>query len=158
MFEQPQEEHEWLAQLVGEWRTESECHMAPGEPAQKVEGRLAARLLGGLWLIAEGEGDAPDGSKWGTVMTLGYDAREKRYVGSFIAGMMTKFWVYDGAVDASAKKLVLNTEGPTMDGKGTTKYIETVEILDKNHWTFSSKMFGEDGQWHHLMTADHYRK
>ena len=46
---EPQKEHEWLQQLVGEWTYESECSMEPGKPPEKFEGSESVRSLDSLW-------------------------------------------------------------------------------------------------------------
>jgi hypothetical protein len=62
MFAQPQEEHRWLHKLIGEWTYEHACE--PGtEPAETLTGTESVRSLGGLWVLAEGQGDMPGGGK-----------------------------------------------------------------------------------------------
>jgi hypothetical protein len=91
-------------------------------------------------------------------MTLGYDPTKKKYVGTFIGSMMTYLWVYEGELDASGKKLVLNAEGPHFVEAGKmAKYRDTIEFLSDDHRTLTSHMLGDDGQWNHFMTA-HYRR
>ena len=58
MKAEPQKEHEWLHKLIGEWTYESEAAMGPDQPVEKVTGSESVRWLGGVWIIAEGEGDA----------------------------------------------------------------------------------------------------
>ena len=38
MKTEPQKEHQWLQQLVGEWTYEAEATMEPGQPPSKFEG------------------------------------------------------------------------------------------------------------------------
>ena len=47
-----------------------------------------------------------------TIMTLGYDPQKERFVGTFVASMMTHMWHYNGSLDAAEKVLTLDTEGP----------------------------------------------
>jgi hypothetical protein len=58
---QPQKEHQWLQKLVGEWTYETEAMMEPDQPPAKWTGTETVRSLGGLWLLAEGQGEMPDG-------------------------------------------------------------------------------------------------
>ena len=53
---QPQSEHEWLQQLVGEWTFEAESSMCADRPTIKTTGTECVRSLGGLWTIGEGQG------------------------------------------------------------------------------------------------------
>ncbi|MHC5539865.1 DUF1579 domain-containing protein [Singulisphaera rosea] len=157
MNAEPQQEHRWLERLVGAWTYEGEYSMGPGQPLAKNAGSEVVRSLGGLWTIGEGEGEAPDGSKAETVMTLGYDPDAKRFVGTFIASMMTHLWTYSGSLDESGKVLALDAEGPSFVGKGLQKYRDCMEFVDDNCRILTSSLQGEDGQWRVFMTA-HYRR
>lgn len=151
-----QKEHLWLSRLVGDWSFEAECLMGPGQPPVKTTGSQTVRMLGGLWMIGEGEGECPDGSRAKSIITLGYDPEKQRFVGTFIASMMTHLWPYEGTLDGNV--LTLDSEGPSFSGDGTTvKYQDIVELRDDDHWILRSRMPGEDGKWLEFMTA-HYRR
>jgi hypothetical protein len=155
---EPQQEHQWLQRLVGEWVVEGECSMGPDEPPMKSTGREVVRSLGGLWTIGEGSGDSPGGGNCDSIMTLGFDPQTKRFVGTFIASMMTHLWPYNGTLDASGKVLTLDSEGPSIAGDGTmAKYQDIIEFLSDDHRTLSSQYLGPDGQWIPFMKA-HYRR
>jgi Protein of unknown function (DUF1579) len=158
MNAEPQKEHQWLHKLVGEWTSESEATMEPGKPPEKFRGTESVRSLGGLWILAEGEGEMPGGGAATMMLTLGYDPQKKRYVGTWIGSMMTHLWVYDGALDAAERVLTLEAEGPSMAGEGKmAKYKDVIEFKSDDHRVLTSHMLGEDGQWHGFMTA-HYRR
>jgi hypothetical protein len=158
MQAEPQKEHQWLEKLVGEWTSEMEASMAPDKPPEKFVGTDSGRSIGGVWVALEGRGPMPGGGTAITIMTLGYDPTKKKYVGTFIGSMMTYLWVYEGELDASGKKLVLNAEGPHFVEAGKmAKYRDTIEFLSDDHRTLTSHMLGDDGQWNHFMTA-HYRR
>lgn len=151
-------EQRWLERLVGEWTSEWEASEKPGEPPRTFRGTLSARSLGGVWLIAEGRNEEPDGGTGLTVMTLGYDPIRGRFVGTYIASMMTYLWVYDGALNAAGTALELATEGPsfTVDG-AIEKYRDTVEVVDAGHWILRSAHPDGDGGWKEFM-AMHFRR
>jgi len=165
MKAEPQKEHEWLHQLVGEWTYEAEARMGPDEPTHESTGTETVRSLGGLWVIAEGQGTMPDDGAIGhTVMTLGYDPETERFVGTWIGSMMTHFWIYEGHLDDARRVLTLDCEGPAMTAEGamaeggaTARYQDVLEILAPDHRTLSSQVLGEDGEWNRFMTA-HYRR
>lgn len=158
MEAEARKEHEWLQKLVGDWTAEMECVMGPDQPPMKSKGTESVRSIGGLWTQGEGSGEAPDGSKVTSVMTLGYDPDKQRFVGSFIASMMTHMWLYEGTLDASGKVLTLDTKGPGMSGGGKMmKYQDVIQIIDDNHRVLTSRVRGDDGQWTQFMTA-HYRR
>jgi Protein of unknown function (DUF1579) len=158
MNAEPQKEHRWLHKLVGEWTSESEATMEPGKPPERCTGTESVRSLGGLWILAEGQGEMPGGGAATMVMTLGYDPQKTRYVGTWIGSMMTHLWVYDGALDAAERVLTLEAEGPSMAGDGKmAKYRDVIELKSDDHRVLTSHVLGDDGQWHGFMTA-HYRR
>jgi hypothetical protein len=159
MNETPQREHRWLERLVGDWTCEIECVMGPDQPPSTSKATESVRSLGGLWTIGEGEGefDRSSGAAMKSIMTLGYDPKAGRFVGTFIASMMTHLWVYSGALDESGRVLALDAEGPSFTGDGTVKYQDRIEFVDDDHRILTSQWLGEDGQWQRFMTA-HYRR
>lgn len=73
-------------------------------------------------------------------MTLGFDPAKGRFVGSFIASMMSMMWLYEGSLDAEGKSLVLDTEGPSMTGDGSmAKYQDVITFLSPDHRTLTSR-------------------
>src|SRR5262245_55466294 len=130
MNAEPQPEHRWLDRLVGEWTYESESVMAPGQPAMKSQGSETVRSLGGLWTIGEGEGEMPEGGMHRYVMILGYEPLSKRFVGTFVASMMTYLWIYSGSMDEAGRVLALDAEGPSFIGEGMGKYQDRIEFVN----------------------------
>ena len=159
MKTEPQKEHQWLQRLVGEWTYEVDTSMEPGQPPEKFKGAESVRSLGGLWFLAEGQGEMPGGGVATTMMTLGYDPQKKRYVGTFIGSMMTYLWVYDGALDAAGRVLTLDADGPDMTTEGKiAKYKDVIELKSDDHRVLTAHMLGEDGKWRQFMTANYRRK
>lgn len=153
MYENLHPEHGWLEQLLGEWTFESEMSMEPGAEPVRTTGTETVRSLGGFWVLAESRFQTMGGTPAAAVMTLGFDPRRQRYVGSYIGSMMSHQWVYDGAVDAAGRTLTLETEGPSFTGEAPmVPYRDIVEILDANHRTLSSEVLEANGQWRHFMT------
>lgn len=159
MIAEPQKEHHWLQKLVGEWTYESEASMSPDSPPEVCGGTESVRSLGGIWVLAEGQGEMPGGAPMTSLMTLGYDPQKKRFVGTFIASAMTNLWVYDGELDKTERVLTLNAEGPdfTQPGK-MAKYKDVIEFKTDDHRVLTSHALGDDGQWHQFMTANLQRK
>jgi hypothetical protein len=158
MMATPQKEHRWLQRLIGEWSCESETSMGPDKPPEKSTSTESVRSLGGLWIVAEGQGEMPGGGHATTLMTLGYDEKKARYVGTWIGSMMTHLWVYDGALDATERVLTLDSEGPSMDDEGKlAKYRDVIELKSDDHRVLTSHVLGDDGKWHAFITA-HYRR
>jgi hypothetical protein len=160
----PQKEHQWLDQLIGEWIFESECSMGPDQPFSKSKGTEVVRSLGGIWIIAEGEGEMPDGSLGKTIMTLGFDPQKDRFVGTFIGSMMTHLWPYNGSLDADEKILTLDSEGPNFSEGADSgcvtiaPYKDIIEFVSNDHKILTSKILMDDGTWNHFMTAHYHRQ
>jgi hypothetical protein len=152
MFAEPQQEHQWLQKLVGEWTWECETPGEAGSPGKKLTGKESVRSLGGLWILAEGQGDMH------SVMTLGYDPQKGCYVGTWIGSMMTHLWPYEGELDAEGRALALLSEGPSMAGDGTrAKYRDVIELRSEDHRVLTAEVQGEDGTWRKFMST-HYRR
>ena len=158
MNTEPQKEHQWLQKFLGEWTSEAEASMEPGKAPETFKGTESVRSLGGLWIVAEGQGEMPGAGTAGTIMTLGYDPRKKRYTGTWIGSMMDHLWVYDGGLDAAERVLTLDTEGPGMtDQSKMDRYRDVIEFKSDDHRVLTSHHLGEDGTWRPFMTA-HYRR
>ena len=158
MFATPQKEHAWLQKLVGNWTFESECMSEPGKPTEKNRGTETVKSLGELWIVGDGQGGMPGGGTATMMITLGFDPKRNRFVGTWVGSMMTQLWVYEGELDASGRVLTLNAEGPSFtDPTKLAKYQDIIEIKSDDHRTLSSRCLGDDGQWTHFMTS-HYRR
>lgn len=150
-----QKEQRWLERLVGEWTSEMEASMKPGDPPETFTGTESVRSLDGVWVLCEGR---PSGGSSTTIMTLGYDVARQRYVGTFIGSMSTYMWIYEGTVDASGNVLALETEGPSFtDESRMAKYRDTIEFRSDDHRVLTSRAQGEDGAWQQVMEV-HYRR
>ena len=155
---EPQKEHAWLQQLVGEWTYEHEARMGPDQPPMKATGTESVRSVGGLWTIGESQGAMPDGEPATMIITLGFDPQKGRFVGTFIGSMMTNLWVYDGGLNAAERVLTLEADGPSFtDPTATAKYRDSIEIVSQDHHILRSAVLGDNGEWHEFMTA-HYRR
>jgi len=158
MMAEPQQEHRWLERFLGEWTYEAEAVMAPGQPPVKSSGTESVRSLGGFWVVGEGQGECPGGGPATTLLTVGFDPRTKRFVGTWTGSMMAHLWVYDGWLDAEGKVLTLEAEGPAFSGDGKmATYRDVTEFMDADHRVLTSQVRGEDGAWSRFMTA-HYRR
>jgi hypothetical protein len=156
---EPQKEHQWLQKLVGEWAYETESPAEGDKPAEKFTGTESVRSLGGLWVQAEGTGEMPGGGTAVTQMTLGFDPRRKRYVGTWIGSMMSHLWIYEGSLNEGETALVLESEGPGMTPEQpVAKYKDIVEFLSDDHRALKAHVQQTDGSWRELMTVTYRRK
>lgn len=155
----PREEHAWLERLVGRWTIESEMILGPGQTPETGRGTEVVRSLGGLWVLGEGEGAMPGGGVMRSVMTLGFDPRAGRFVGTFVASVMDYLWIYrQGRLDAESRVLTLDAEGPDFTGETTAQYQDLIEVVDDDHRVLRSQVLGEDGRWVPFLTAYYHRQ
>lgn len=148
-------EHEWLRRLVGEWLVaDGAGETGIGDWTESVQ------AVGDYWILAEGRGSMPGGAGPATMlMTLGFDPRRGRFVGTWCGSMMTHMFVYEGSLDATGRILALDTTGPDMaDPTRTSRYRDTITIVDADTREFRGEVMAEDGSWTPLMTAVHRRR
>ncbi len=150
----PQKEHQWLKQLDGEWETEAEIALEPGKVV-KSKGTESVRSLGGFWSVSEMKGDCLGVPVTG-LMTVGYDAQKKKYVGTWVCSMCDWLCQYEGTVDGQV--LTLECEGPNPTTGKLVKMRDVIEIKGKDHKVLTSSMLGEDGKWVPFMTMTSRRK
>jgi len=152
-------EHRWLQRLLGEWISEGEASMEPGQAPQKWQLTERVSAVGDVWVQCVIEGDMPGCGPSTTVMTLGYDPAHKHFVGTFIGSMVTHLWIYEGDLDASGQQLTLRAEGPDCSGSGRmANYRDVITFKDDNHRVLTSCMQGENGEWTEFMTANYRRR
>ncbi len=157
MATKPLPEHEWLKNLVGEWKVSSEMMMPDGSTTTG-EGEETVELLGGLWAFAQGSAPMPDGTPMVWKSGIGYDVSFKEYRGFWLASASSHLWKYTGEMSEDQKKLTLSCVGPNMmkDGE-TANYRDVVELIDENTRTLTSFGEGEDGSWTQFMKATYTR-
>jgi uncharacterized protein DUF1579 len=146
---EPQQEHDWLRQLIGDWSYEMSDATSAG--SERV------RPLGDLWIVGEAKGRMPDGSDATSIITLGYNPQTRRFVGTWVGSMMTHLWVYDGELDAAGRVLTLSAEGPSMSDGTTTLYQDIITIHDPDRRTLTARVRGDDGSWKELMNM-HFQR
>lgn len=154
----PQAEHAWLQKLVGNWTFESECGGGPDQPPVKFRGTETVKPLGNLWIVGEGQSEMSGGDTDRMMITLGFDPKRKRFVGTWVGSMMHHLWIYDGELDPSGRVLTLYSVGPSFtDPAKQANYQDIIEIKANDHRTLTARVQGDDGQWTQFMTA-HYRR
>ncbi len=154
----PEKEHEWLAQLVGQWDTEGEANLGPGIPPVKCTGTSSDRMVGDLWIVSEQKMAVSEPPMSG-IMTIGYDPARKKFVGTWIDSMTAHLWKYEGSLDAAGKVLTLEAEGPNPMAPGKmAKFRDAIEVKSKDYKVLTSSMQGDDGKWTTFMTMNYRRK
>lgn len=157
MNNEPQAEHRWLHQLVGEWEGEGEAYGAPGEAPFAWKTIQSVRKIGELWIQCEARNETPKGAPDIMQITLGYDPAQGRYVGVFAGSMMSKLWIYEGRVEDDGRTLTLDTEGPDFASGQTRKFQDIVELIGDDRHELRSRKLGDDGQWQPVMRVRYRR-
>jgi hypothetical protein len=154
----PTKEHEWLQKFVGEWESEAEITMDPTQPPMVGKGSESTRMIGGSWIIAQGMSEMM-GMPFESVLTLGFDPRKNKYVGTWVDSMSGYLWLYEGEVDAAGTTLSLDTRGPGPDNPdGLTSFKEVTVFKSPDHRVFTSTMQAADGSWKTCVTVHSRRK
>lgn len=145
----PTPDHRWLARLLGDWTWETEP--IPGHAHPTMTGRETFRAIGDLWVQGQG-----DGGMGIVQMTLGFDTRTGRYVGTWLGTMMTHLWVYDG--ERKGDRLALYAMGPSFAGDGTmVRYCDEIELVSDDERVLRASFENADGTWTHFMTTRYRR-
>ncbi len=157
-FPAPTEAHQWLQRFVGEWTSTARSVGGPDESGIEYSSTMKSRAIGGFWVVNEIRGEV-NGAKMVAVQTIGYDAAKKKYVGTWTDSMMGHLWVYEGTVDDSGKKLVLETKGPDFAGSGSdTGYRDSFEFKTDDLVISTAEIQNEAGEWTTFMTGEMRRK
>lgn len=158
MTTKPMKEHEWLQNLVGEWRTEGTMQMGPDQPPIKGAGREVTKMFGPLWALAEGQSEMPNGATMNYKHFLGWDVSFKEYRGGWMADVSSHLWKQVGELSADGRTMTLDCVGPHMEKDGeTANYRDVIELIDKDHRVMTSHGQDENGNWFQFMRVDFYR-
>lgn len=150
-------QHHWLRKFVGQWTYEGACVMDPSAP-MKFKGVERVRAIGDLWIVGESTGEIPGGATATMILTLGFDPKKDRFVGTWIGSMAANLWVYDGHLDGGERVLTLETQGHSMTNpEKTTRYKDITEWKSDDHRAFRSVMLKDDGEWKELVSMEFRR-
>ena len=121
-------------------------------------GTLSVRPIGQLWIVGHGRETKSETGGDESMITLGYDADKRAFVGTFIASMMSMLWSYDGPAEPDGDRLDLLARGPSMKGDGTlVDYRDTVTVESPDRWTLRSATRDDAGEWQEFMVATYVR-
>jgi hypothetical protein len=147
----PGPEHERLKKAEGTW----EATVKFGD--QESKGTMTYKMdLGGIWLVADFEGDF-GGMKFKGKGLDSYDPAKKKYVSVWIDSMSTSPMLMEGTYDEKSKTLTMIGEGPGMDGK-PTKYKSVLQHKDDNTMVMTMSAAGKDDKDQVMMTITYKRK
>ena len=152
----PVKEHEWLKQFVGEWESDMEVVMAPGQPPIKGKSSEVARNLGGFWVVSEGKGEMM-GMPFEGNSLMGYDLQKKKYFNAWVDSMGTGIMVFEGTCDGAGKAFTFTGEYDDPITKAHTKIRHVTKIVSPEKYTFEWFETGPDGKERKTMSATYTR-
>ena len=123
---------EWLTQFEGNWATE-------------YNGSMTSRSVGKKWIVNEISFQKGVTS---SVQTIGYDAKTKKFIGTWIDTSSSFLWQYSGSLDSSGKILILAADGPDLNEPTKIRqFRDTYEFKSENEIAVVSQMLNDKGQW-----------
>ena len=140
----PNENHQLLASLAGDWTNEIKMWMAPGQPPIVSTGTCTRKpVLGGRFFRAEYRSTmqmpGPDGKMQSMPFTgaslEGYDNAKKKFVSTWADSMGTGIMLSEGTYDPATKTFHYTAEMEPMPGM-KIKVRQLIQVIDKNHHRF----------------------
>ena len=136
----PGPEHERLKKMEGTWEASIKT------PGGESKGTATYKMdLGGFWLLSNFKADF-GGQPFEGRGADGYDPMKKKYVGTWIDGMMPHLFVMEGDADAAGKVFTLIGEGfdPATGKPAKEKWVTEIKDADTHTMTFYGP--GADGK------------
>lgn len=120
----PGPEYDILKKDVGVWDCEIKAWSSPGAKPTITQGRETNRMLGGHWLITDFQGNMM-GMDFQGHGTYGYDAKKKKYVGTWVDSLGPYMMQTEGTYDKESETLTVQGDSPGPDG--VTLFTYTME-------------------------------
>ena len=131
-FAAPNENHEFLARLTGEWDTTTSVMGLPNEYGSAT----FAMILGNRFINGDVSGTFANVPYIGRV-TIGYDNYKHKFVASFLNDLGTSMLYAEGMLDTSGNTLSLwGSMDEWMTDEHDIPAMYRFAIFDENHFTF----------------------
>lgn len=149
--QKPGTEHEELKYLVGEWDAVMDF---AGQKSKCTA--IYKSICDGMWVESDFRGNLGGVPFQGRGID-GYDQIKKKYVGIWVDSMGSAPLHMEGTFDEKAKRQTMTGETHGPDGK-PQKYKTTVDMKDKDNFTFKMIMVGPDGKDQLAFTIEYTRR
>jgi predicted 3-demethylubiquinone-9 3-methyltransferase (glyoxalase superfamily) len=149
---------QWLKQFEGTWLVVSKSSGANAGETNSHSVGITAKAIGTQWIVSEQRGKMA-GMDFSAVQTLGYDAKKKQFIGSWVDSTSTYTWQLTGSLDDSGEKLTMDSEGA--DWKNpikTRRYRDMYKFKSESEIATESQLLNDAGQWETFMTSTMTRK
>lgn len=156
-FSTPNENHQVLGTLVGNWNYTIKWWMSPDAKPEESKGASEIEwIMGGRFIEHTVEGTSM-GQPFEGMGIIGYDNEKKQYQSIWIDNMGTGIMTGSGNYDPNTKTL---TDQGTFScpAEGQKSYRGVTKIIDKDNFTYEWYMTGPDGKEFRAMEIVYTRK
>jgi hypothetical protein len=156
-FSTPNENHQVLGTLVGNWNYTIKWWMSPDAKPEESKGASEIEwIMGGRFIEHTVEGTSM-GQPFEGMGIIGYDNEKKQYQSVWIDNMGTGIMTGSGNYDPDTKTL---TDQGTFScpAEGQKSYRGVTKIIDKDNFTYEWYMTGPDGKEFRAMEIVYARK
>ncbi len=156
-FATPNENHQVLGALVGDWDYTIKWWMSPDAKPEISKGTSEVEwIMGGRFIQHEVEGTSM-GQPFEGLGVTGYDNEKKQYQSTWIDNMGTGIMTASGSYDAKTK--TITDQGTfTCPGEGQKSFRAVTKFIDPNNFTYEWFMAGPDGKEFRAMEIIYARK
>lgn len=151
--------YEVLKKDVGLWETETSIWTAPDAEPLVSRGKEKSYMLGKFWLIYEFEGSM-GGQSFSGFGNLGYDAKRKKYVGTWVESTGPNLGLHEGTWDEATKSFTMYSvaRDPSAQPEKAHKMISTYQDNDHRTFVLFEQVQGETDKWRKMMEIKYTRK
>lgn len=155
----PNENHQVLNPIAGEWNQTTSMWMVPNAPAQISSGTMSAEwILGGRFLKQDFKGEAM-GQPFEGLGLLGYDNVKKEYTSVWTDNISTGVVVSTGQYNPAAKTISESgLASCPMTGEAHKQFRGEWTIVDNDHLTYDMYTKGPDGVEFKTLQISYTRK
>ena len=116
-------------------------------------------MLGKYWLIYEFEGSMA-GKPFSGVGNLGYDAKRRKYVGTWVESTSPDLGMHEGTWDEDTQSLTMYAvaRDPAVEPEKKHKMISTYQDEDHRRFEMYELVDDEKDMWRKMMQIDYTRK
>ena len=153
----PNENHQLLQKLVGDWDYTMKWWMAPDGPADESTGTNEIKSILGGRFIEQNVSGTSNGQPFEGRGTMGFDNSKKEYNFVWIDNMGTGMMLSNAAYDPATK--TFSEKGSfSCPLKGETSFRGKTKIIDDDTFTYEMYMNDKDGKEFKSMEVDYKRK
>lgn len=152
----PSDEHAFLHQFAGEWKTNGRGTDLSGKDVDMVGFESDRMVIGDFWLSFVYRSQVNDKLFVGHGM-IGYDPQKKKYVGIWVDSMSPYLTSLEGTADRQANTLTMDSTGVDPATEKACRGRLVFHVQDSDHRTLQSFRV-DDGQKGQMVFDQHYTR